>query len=177
MHKYWQPLRKTTDTKTRICNSVKEQQSMWHCDVVQLQINHIQNDLRVMDLRHNCFFLSTEVIVRVTYRATGDLKLHTWQKKSEAAVYATSRSFACYNFTLSVVLGCLCVNECVLSSSCQYNCVVIVEPAGVCLLGERPIVTSLCSQRFFVCSFFFSFVLCLFLSSASILHIHLPSLL
>lgn len=43
------------------------------------------------------------------------------------------------------------VSECVLSNNCQYNSAVLVEPAEVCLLGERPIVTSLCSSTFHCC--------------------------
>lgn len=50
---------------------------------------------------------------------------------------------------------CFCVNEHVLSNSCQNNRAVLVEPADVCQLRERPIVTFLCSRTFlcFLCSF------------------------
>lgn len=50
---------------------------------------------------------------------------------------------------------CFCVSEHVLSNSCQNNRAVLVEPADVCQLWERPTVTFLCSRTFlcFLCSF------------------------
>lgn len=82
------------------------------------------------------------------------------------------RIFCVFVFNLSS----MCLYPCIvcLSSSCQYNSTLLVKPAEVCLLGERPIVTCLCSRSSLListscftatlCTFFFSVFVALILS-------------
>lgn len=97
----------------------------------------------------------------------------------KAVCVSTCLAWMCL-YAFVCVHVCFCVNEHVLSNSCQNNRAVLVEPADVCQLRERPIVTFLCSCTFlcFLCSFLppaaASHTLsCLFvcLSSVSFLHI------
>lgn len=72
----------------------------------------------------------------------------------KAVCVSTCLAWMCL-YAFVCVHVCFCVNEHVLSNSCQNNRAVLVEPADVCQLRERPIVTFLCSCTFlcFLCSF------------------------
>lgn len=128
----------------------------------QLQNNHEQSDLweRVCDLRHNSWFSLTlsfpEKVMNFTFDRQNKDSMRIWCFKLDNCwfdipAFWTSHALHVRIFCVFVFhLSSMCLYPCIvcLSSSCQYNSTLLVKPAEVCLLGERPIVTCLCSRSF-----------------------------
>lgn len=82
---------------------------------------------------------------------------------SETDMHGVSGTSVCLSSSRLCLPACMgvCMSVCVLS-----NNYLLVEPAEICLLGERPIVTPLCSCAFHSC-YSFTFIVFQFLSSIS----------